>query len=107
MYESNENGIVVSTRVPINQFNYTVGQSIDIFGIVDMKLANSLRRLQAGIATNVDEIEEVSINLKVDLQDDSFLKNEAVVGNSALVAGNMDSFTKLLIMVFVSVYSMW
>jgi len=67
-YVPEENGVVISTRVPTNLFNFDVGETISVSGEVGMKLAGSGRRLHIDFYDANDVDEKESYELEVALQ---------------------------------------
>lgn len=81
-YVPAENGVVVSTRVPTNLFNYGAEEPISITGTTDVKLLGGDERRLRAIATHDDEIES-SFELKVALQKEMVRGIEDSSTNSA------------------------
>lgn len=78
-YVPSKYGVVVSTRVPTNLFDYnSLGSIITITGGVIMQLVESGRKLHSGFGgtTRILGNEKASYQLKVDLQDETVLKDE-------------------------------
>mmetsp|Transcript_27952 Transcript_27952/g.48296 ORF Transcript_27952/g.48296 Transcript_27952/m.48296 type:complete len:129 (-) Transcript_27952:237-623(-) len=108
-YVLEENGVIVSTRVPTNLFNYALGESITISGAMNMKLADgSSRKLRADIivgGAKFDENKKASFELKVGLEDEMILEDETAV-NSATGVASASKGVGMLVMIFASAYTM-
>ena len=109
-YVPSKNGVVVSTRVPINLFDYNIpGSSITIIGRAVVQFVGSGRKLRdeiGGTDAKINENEEASFELKVDFQDEIFLKDEvSTMNNSGSLVGS--KCFAIIVMVFASTYSMW
>lgn len=67
-YATNQDGIVVSTRVPSNMFSFGNGNAITVTGVVHVQLAGgSRRKLQIGLARGdvVDEDAHFQVTVKL------------------------------------------
>lgn len=85
-YNANENGVMVSTWIPTNLFNFAAGEAISIAGVIEMKLAGSGRRLHDGTeSTSGGGESEIasSFELEVALQTKEIVYDEDSSVNAA------------------------
>ena len=105
-YVSAENGVVVSTRVPLNLFNYSVGESITITGEIGMQLAGSGRKLRAvteGVKVDDNEIAS-SFELEIALQQEMVYDDDDSINSANGVASRS---LGMFGMAFAFAYTMW
>ena len=101
-------GIVVSTRVPTNIFDFESSLTLKITGDVVMKLAGGSngRTLRASVGNSLDINEETSFSLQVALKQE-LVSVEGSMSSAAFVPIVSNSFFAALGMVFCLAYAMW
>ena len=101
-------GIVVSTRVPTNIFDFNSSLTLEITGDVVMKLAGDSngRTLRASVGNSLDTNEETSFSLQVALKQE-LVSVEGSMSSAAFVPIVSNSFFAALGMVFCLAYAMW
>ena len=92
-YVSTKDGVVVSTRVPTNVFDYNSpgGSVIGITGALVMKLAGSDgsgRNLKTNIGAKLDADEEASFEIEVTLQRELAFVGETSLNSAANIASS-------------------
>ena len=104
-YVPGENGVVVSTRVPSNIFEYSTSSTIDITGVMVMNFveAGGSRKLVAASAKS-DENKD-SFKLEVVLQREVVSEEEVLFNSATFVATKV--FVMLIGMVSALAYTMW
>ena len=106
-YVPSINGVVVSTFVPSNIFDYSTGAKIDISGSVVMKFveAGGSRKLVATTSAKSDENKD-SFKLEVVLQREMVSEEDVLFNSATFVATKV--FVVLIGMVSALVaYTMW
>ena len=105
-YVPSINGVVVSTRVPSNIFDYSTGATIDISGGLVMKFveAGGSRKLVATTSAKSDENKD-SFKLEVVLQREMVSEEEVLFNSATFVATKV--FVVLIGMVSALAYTMW
>ena len=86
-YVSTQNGVVVSTRVPTNVFDYNI-PVIGISGGLVMKLAGIGRNLKTDIGAKLDYNDEASFEIEVTLQEELAFVEETSLNSAANVASS-------------------
>ena len=101
-------GIVVSTRVPTNIFDFESPLTLEITGDVVMKLAGDSngRTLRASVGNSLDTNEETSFSLQVALKQE-LVSVEGSMSSATFVPTVSNSFFAALGMVFCLAYAMW
>ena len=104
-----KNGVLVSTFVPTNLFNYAVDEFITISGGMVMKLDDgSSRKLRADTTVGgakFDENKKAAFELKVGLQDEMVFEDGTAV-NSATDVASASKDVGMLVVIFASAYTM-
>ena len=105
-YVPSINGVVVSTRVPSNIFDYSTGATINISGGLVMKFveAGGSRKLVATISAKSDENKD-SFKLEVVLQREMVSEEDVLFNSATFVATKV--FVVLIGMVSALAYTMW
>ena len=102
------NGVMVTTRLPITSFTFADGRSVTIQGQVEMELADgSTRKLRVLAETGTEGGEEASYDLEVNLQEGDGVAADGAfaMGNSAIAAvalGKAFAFAAALVFVFAA-----
>ena len=105
-YVPSINGVVVSTFVPSNIFDYSAGATIDISGCLVMKFveAGGSRKLVATTSAKSDENKD-SFKLEVVLQREMVSEEDVLFNSATFVATKV--FVVLIGMVSALAYTMW
>ena len=109
-YVSTKYGVVVSTRVPTNVFDYNSpgGSVIGITGALVMKLAGSDgsgRNLKTNIGAKLDADEEASFEIEVTLQRELAFTGETSLNSAANVASCKEVIGPVMILALAN--AMW
>ena len=105
-YVASKSGVVVSTFVPTNLFDYNRPESvIGITGEIIMKLADSGRRLKADIGAKFDATEEASFKVEVNLQREDVFGEENSMNSAASVASSKGIIAPAMVLAWTN--AMW
>jgi len=105
-YVMAKSGVVVSTFVPTNLFDYNRPESvIGIAGEIVMKLADSGRGLKDHIGAKFDATEEASFEIEVNLQRKVVIEEDISMNSAASVASSKGFITPVMVMAWS--YAMW
>ena len=105
-YVTSKSGVIVSTFMPTNLFDYNRPESvIGITGEIIMKLADSGRRLKADIGAKFDATEEASFKVEVNLQREDVFGEENSMNSAASVAGMKGFIAPVMVLAWF--YTMW
>ena len=108
-YVSAKYGVVVSTRVPTNVFDYnSLGSVIGITGGLIMKLAGSGgsgRNLKTDIGAKLDTSEEASFEIEVTLQRELEFVGETSLNSAANVASSKGVIGPVMLLALAN--AMW
>ena len=101
------NGVMVTTRLPSNSFQFADGNSVTIQGQVEMELADgSTRKLRVLAETGIEGDEEAPYELEIDLQEgDAVADGVFSMGSPATAAIALDkafAFAVALAFVFAA-----
>ena len=105
-YVTAMNGVVASTRVPTNMFDYNSPEAvIGITGGLVMKLVDSGRKLKADIGGKFDVSEEASFEIQVSLQREIAFEEETAMNSDASIASGKGFIVSAMVLAWS--YNMW
>ena len=105
-YVTAKNGVVVTTIVPTNLFDYNSPEAVlGITGGLVMKLVDSGRKLKADIGSNFDASEEASFEVEVSLQREIVFEEEMAMNSDASVTSGKGFIAPVMVLAWS--YAMW